>query len=404
MKRVVITGAGAISACGIGADTLWAAARDGRSGVRHALYPSTARQVVMESAPIADADYQIAMSTANRRFQDRVSAIAQLAAGEAIEQAGLGVGDFGERCAVSIGAGFGGAQTMDDNYHRFLANQGSRKIDPMCVPKIMTNAPASWIAMKWGIKGPSYCVSTACSSSSQSIGLGAMLVASGVVERCIAGGAEALLVPGVFSSWEAMHVMTNDKCRPFSRNRSGMVLGDGAAMFVLETLESAVSRGVPILAEFAGYGTTNDAGDLLRPDREGAARSMRLALKHGDIDPSEIGYVNAHGTGTIANDLNETLAARDVFGAHFDELKVSSTKPIHGHALGAAGAIELLVAMKALGEQIAPPTINFLEVDAKLGFEPVPNVAKPFSANAVLSNSFAFGGVNASLVLKRHDI
>ena len=400
---MVITGAGAISACGIGVDALWSAARDGRSGVRHALYPSRARQVVMESAPIADADYDVAMSTAKPRFQDRVSAIAQLAAGEAIDQAGLGVADFGERCAVSIGAGFGGAQTVDDNYHRLLAEEGTRKLDPMCVPKIMTNAPASWIAMKWGIKGPSYCISTACSSASQSIGLGAMLVASGAVERCIAGGAEALLVPGGYASWEALHVMTNDKCRPFSRNRNGMVLGDGAAMFVLETRESALARGAPILAEFAGYGTSNDAGDLLRPDREGAARSIRLALDHGGIDPSEIGYVNAHGTGTIANDLNETLALRDVFGEHFGSLMISSTKPIHGHALGAGGALELVITLKALMEQIAPPTINFLEMDPKIGFEPVPNIAKPFSATTVMSNSFAFGGVNASLALKRYD-
>ncbi|MBU4530972.1 MAG: beta-ketoacyl-[acyl-carrier-protein] synthase family protein [Hoeflea sp.] len=403
MKRVVITGTGAISACGIGAEALWTAARDGRSGVRQTLFPTLKRQVILEAAPISGADYQIALSTTNPRFQDRVSAIAQIAAGEAIDQAGLGVADFGERCAVSIGAGFGGAQTMDENYHRLLAEGGSRKIDPMCVPKIMTNAPASWIAMKWGIKGPSYCISTACSSASQSIGLGAMLVASGTVDRCIAGGAEALLVPGVFASWEAMHVMTNDKCRPFSRNRTGMVLGDGAAMFVLESLESALARGSKILAEFAGYGTTNDAGDLLRPDRDGAARSMRMALDHGRLEPTQIGYVNAHGTGTIANDLNETLALRDVFGDRFAEMLISSTKPIHGHALGAGGALELLITLKALEEQIAPPTINFIDVDPKLGFEPVPNVARPFDADVVLSNSFAFGGVNASLALKRYE-
>lgn len=403
MKRVVITGVGAISACGIGADVLWGAARDGRTGVRPASFPRHDKQVVKEAAPISDSDYEIATSSVNTRFQDRVSAVAQLAAGEAIHQAGLAETDFGDRCGVSIGAGFGGAKTMDDNFFQLLGEGGSRRIDPMCVPKIMTNAPASWIAMKWGIKGPSYCISTACSSATQAIGLGAMLVASGAVDRCITGGTEAFLVRSVFASWEAMHVMTNDKCRPFSRNRSGMVLGDGAAMFVFESLESAQARGAEIIAEFAGYGTTNDAGDLLRPDRYGAGRSMRLALDHAGIDPSEIGYVNAHGTGTIANDLNETLALRDVFEGHFDRLMISSTKPIHGHALGAGGALELLITLKALTEQVAPPTINFIEVDPKIDFEPVPNTAKPFNASAALSNSFAFGGINASIVLKLHN-
>lgn len=402
MKRVVITGAGAVSACGLGVDALWHAARDGESGIKPVSFPHNVRQKVMEAAAISAADFDTTMEGANPRFRDRVSAIAQYAAKEAIEQAGLQPEDFGTKCAVSVGSGYGGAKTLDENYHRFFT-QPELRADVMAVPKIMTNSSASWVAMTWGIKGPCYCVSTACATATQSIGLAAMLVRSGMVERCIAGGSEALLVDGAFAAWEALHVMTNDKCRPFSARRSGMVLGEGAGIVVVEEREAALRRGATILAELAGYGTTSDAGDLLRPDQEGAANSMRAALADGGVDATDVGYINAHGTGTVANDVTETGAIRDVFGAHFDNLLISSTKPVHGHALGAGGGLELIVALRALNEQVAPPTLNFLEIDPKIGFAPVPGEKAAFSARAVLSNSFAFGGVNASLLLTRHD-
>jgi nodulation protein E len=266
----------------------------------------------------------------------------------------------------------------------------------------MTNAAASWTAMEFGVTGPTLCISTACASATQSIGLAMQMVRAGIVERCIAGGAEALLAAAVFRAWEVLRVMTPTLCRPFSQGRDGMMLGEGAAMLVLETEEAALARGAPILAEIAGYGTTSDAGDLLRPDPAGAAAAMAAAIADAGLAPADIGYVNAHGTGTVANEQSETEALRRVFGQDLAGLAVSSTKPIHGHALGAVGAIEMIVAINALRERIAPPTINFLGVDDKLGIDPVGNVARPFSGDAVMSNSFAFGGINASLVARRY--
>lgn len=398
MNRVVVTGLGALSACGVGAGALWAAARDGRDGMRPVEFPRIHRQNVRTAGRIADGDVEAARRQRKPRLQDRVAIYALTAAREAVEQAGLGAGDFGTRCAVVVGSGFGGAETLDTNYFRF-AEDPTGRVDPFSIPKCMPNSPASWIAMEHGATGPCYCISTACSSAGQSIGLGAQLVRSGAVDLCLAGGAEALLVDGVFRAWEALHVMTPGKCRPFSKDRDGMVLGEGAGIVVLESERAAAARGAPVLAELCGYGTNSDAGDLLRPDAERIADCMRLAIEDAGLEPADIGYINAHGTGTIANDMAETAAMRSLFGSDVDRLCVSSTKPIHGHALGAAGALELIVTIRALIEQVAPPTINFIAVDPKLGIEPVPERARPFTKKAALSNSFAFGGVNASLLV-----
>lgn len=401
MTKVVITGMGAVSACGIGAEALMQATQIGQSGVRGVLFSEIENQRVMTAAALEPGIKEQINADLGHRMREPVANYALVAAREAVAQAGLGPEDFGDRCAVSIGSGFGGAQTVNTNYIKFGA-EGSMRLDPMAVPKIMNNAAASWVSMEFGATGPAYCLATACSSASQSIGLGYHLVRSGAVDRCLAGGAEACLEGGVFRVWELLRVMTADKNRPFSKDRNGMTLGEGAGVFVLESEESARARGAEILCELTGYGTNSDAGDLLRPNPMRAAACMSLALEDAGLEPSDIGYVNAHGTGTVANDVNEVIALREVFGETLQGVEVSSTKPVHGHALGAAGALELVVCIGALREQSAPPTINFNEIDPKIGLDPVSNCARPLTTRAVMSNSLAFGGINATLILKSH--
>lgn len=398
MKPVAITGLGAVSACGFGVEKLWGAALRGETAVAEVSFPRIHRQQVKRAARIADSDFETLLPGAKPRFQDRTTILALEAAREAVAQAGLRPEDFGERCGVVVGSGFGGAETIERNYIRFVEDPGGRA-DVMAIPKLMTNSSASWIAMDWKARGPTYCISTACASATQSIGMAAELVRAGIVDRVLAGGAEALLFDGAFTAWEAMHVMTVDRCRPFSQGRNGMVLGEGAGIVVVESMEAAKARGAEVLAELVGYASTADAVDVLRPDPEGATACIRRALETSGLDPSQVCYVNAHGTGTIANDVAEAQALRAAFGSAFDGLSISSTKPIHGHALGAGGALEFIITVEALRAQIAPPTIDFLGVDPKIGFEPVPGVARACVGDAALSNSFAFGGINASLLV-----
>ncbi|SEO72127.1 nodulation protein E [Salinihabitans flavidus] len=401
MKRVVITGVGAVSACGIGAGALTDAALGGISGVRPVTFPAIQPQRVGTAAALSDETLaEVAENAGGNRMRDPVADYALMAAREAAAQAGISRDDGGDRCGVMIGSGFGGGKTLDDNYLSFGRDRNMR-LDPMSVPKIMNNAAASWVSIEFGATGPVYCTATACSSASQSIGLAFQLLRSGAIDRCFAGGAEACLVNGVFRVWELLRVMTATMNRPFSRDRNGMTLGEGAGILVMETLESAKARGADILCELVGYGTNSDAGDLLRPNPERAAACMNIALSDAGLTPSDVGYVNAHGTGTVANDVTEATALRTVFGEELTGLSVSSTKPIHGHALGAAGALELITTIGALRAQIAPPTINFNEIDPKIGFDPVSNTACPVETRAMMSNSLAFGGINASLIVAR---
>lgn len=394
--RVVITGAGAFSALGSGADALWSAARDGRSGVAETLFDRIPDQKVTRAAGIPDALLAEHAVHVRPRMQDRVTKFALIAADEAVAQSGLDTAS--DEVGVIVGSGFGGAETLDQNYWKFSRQEGER-MDPLCIPKIMTNAAASWISMTFGATGPVYCNSTACSSASQSIGMAYHMVRAGLMRACITGGSEACVVPGVFRAWELLRVLTPDLCRPFSADRNGMMLGEGAGILVIETLESATARGATVLGEIVGYGTSSDAGDLLRPDPAGAGASMSKALTDAGLAPAQIGYVNAHGTATVANDVSEAEAMRQVFGDAFDGLAVSSTKPVHGHALGAAGALEAIVTLGALRDQLAPPNLNFNAPDPKVGFEPVLGAARTLDSRYALSNSFAFGGINASLIL-----
>lgn len=401
MHRVVVTGMGAVSACGLGAEALIEATQAGNSGVKSIAFDDLDTQRVTTAARLSEDDLAAVMEAAGHKMRDPVASYAVMAAREAVAQAGLGEADFGDACGVSIGSGFGGAQTLNKNYMKFSV-EGSMRLDPMSVPKIMNNAAASWVSMEFGATGPAMCLATACSSASQSIGMGWQMVALGQVERCLAGGAEACLESGVFRVWELLRVMTAGQNRPFSKDRNGMILGEGAGVLVLESLESAEARGASIICELVGYGSNSDAADLLRPDPKRAVACMRQALKTAGLQPEDIGYVNAHGTGTVANDVNEVAALREVFGEELKGVRVSSTKPVHGHALGAAGALEMITSIGALRAQFAPPTVNFNEIDPKIGLDPVANEKQPIDTRAVMSNSLAFGGINATLIAKAY--
>lgn len=397
--RVFVTGLGAVTALGLGADSLWAATRDGRSGVSEIALPRTVNQLVKRAAHLPGFDAASLLAPEVVRSTDRFAQMAIVASQEAIADAGWDRAQpLGPRAAVLVGSGIGGASTSDIEHYKFY--QSRERTDPMTIPKVMPNAAASQLSMAFGARGMSLAISSACSSASQAIGLGLMLLRQGMADRALVGGSECLITPATFRAWETLRVMTLRECRPFSAGRDGMTLGEGAAMLMLETEASARARGARPIAELAGFGTTSDAGDIVRPDAAGAARAMEAALADAGLDAADVGYVNAHGTGTILNDRAESEALRRVFGGHLDRLAVSSTKPVHGHTLGAAGALELLITVRALEHGIAPPTINWLEPDRDCIPDPVPNAARAVAMSAAMSNSFAFGGINASLIVR----
>jgi len=396
--RVFITGLGAVTALGLGVASLWDGARKGRSGVRELTLPRTSNQLVKKAAHLPDFDPAIHLPPEMLRTTDRFAQMALMAAREAVADAGWSPSaPMGDRTAVLVGSGIGGATTSDIEHFKFY--QSRERTDPMTIPKVMPNAAASQLSMAFGARGMSLAVSSACSSASQAIGLGLMLLRQGLADRALVGGSECLITPATFRAWETLRVMTLGECRPFSKGRDGMTLGEGAAMLLLETEHAARTRGARLHAELAGFGTTSDAGDIVRPDATGAAAAMAAALADAGLDTRDIGYVNAHGTGTILNDRSESEALRQVFGASLDSLAVSSTKPVHGHTLGAAGALELVITVRALQDGVAPPTINWLEADRDCLPDPVPNVARTVAMTAAMSNSFAFGGINASLIV-----
>jgi len=271
----------------------------------------------------------------------------------------------------------------------------------MTIPKTMANAGASGISMEFGITGPAFTVATACASSAHAIGLATNMVRSGMCDVAIAGGSEATFSEGLLLAWEAMRVVSPTVCRPFSRDRNGMMLGEGSAMLVIESLEHAQARGATPLAEIAGFGMSSDAHHVTQPSAEGAARAVTRALNDAGIRPEQMGYVNAHGTGTLVNDVTETRALHQAFGDHAGRLAVSSTKSMHGHTLGAAGAIESAAAILALREGFLPPTIHYNEPDPECDLDYVPNKARKAKVNVAMSNSFGFGGQNDTIIIRR---
>jgi nodulation protein E len=396
MTRVAITGYGCVSALGNDADAFREALFAGRSGIGPLkLVRDDPRLQVRIAAQVKDFDAAALLPAAKLPFLDPFSQYALVAAAEAIRHAGLTPEEVaGPRTAVILGTGVGGAWTQDESFYQFYGEK-SRRLDPMAIPRLMPNAAASQISMAHGATGPAFTVCSACASSTHAAGIALDLIRSGKADRVITGGSEACITPGGMRSWELMRVLSPEPCSPFSAGRMGMCLGEGAGILVLESLEAAGRRGAPVRALLSGFGMTADAGDLLRPDPAGAARAVRLAIEDSGIDPASIGYVNAHGTGTVTNDIIETQALKDVFGDHAAKLMISSTKSMHGHVLGGAGAIELVATVLALEHAIVPPTINWKARDPKCDLDYVPNEARAVKLKAALSNSFAFGGLNA---------
>jgi len=402
MRRIVITGMGCIAAIGHTATACWASMREGRSGIGPLVNIETELLNVRIGAEVRGYDPLAHFDEKRLALLDRVTQFALIAAREAVAQSGIAFAGNGlsGRTAVVIGTGVGGQNTLDDSYRRLYMHNNPR-CHPLTIPRLMANAPASHITMEHGITGPSFAVASACSSANHAVAMALFMIRSGLADAAVAGGTEACITVGTMKGWEAMRVMATDTCRPFSRGRRGMVLGEGAGIFVLETLENAKARGAVILAELAGAGMSSDAGDIVAPCDLGTARAIEAALADAGLATDAVDYVNAHGTGTTINDPTETRAIRRVFGADADRLAVSSTKSMHGHGLGAAGAIELVGVVGALSQGIIPPTANFTDRDPDCDLDYVPNVAREQLVRAAISNSFAFGGLNAVLALKR---
>jgi nodulation protein E len=403
MIRVAVTGQGAVSPIGLTAATYWTALTEGRCGFKAPTIFATERLATKSVAEIADFVPTEHFDTRQISSLDRVAQFAVLAAREAIAQSGLSFeGALGERTAAIVGSGIGGQSTQDDNFRRFYAEKTTR-FHPLIIPRTMPSAPASQISMHFGIKGPTYAISTACASATHSIGQAFHLIRAGSIDCAVAGGAEAPLTPGTVKAWEAMRILSPDTCRPFSKDRKGMMLSEGAAILVLERLDRAQARGAIILGEIIGFGMSADAGDLTAPEADGMVRAMQAALTDAALPADAIDYVNAHGTGTTANDATETRALHLTFGAHARRLAISSTKSMVGHALGAAGALEAIATLCAMRDGTIPPTMNYLGPDPDCDLDYVPNAARQAPVRAALSNSFAFGGLNAVLAMRRFD-
>lgn len=332
---------------------------------------------------------------------DRCAQLALVASREAVASSGLDFrGALGLRSAAIVGSGVGGMGTLDENYYR-LYGQGAKRLVPYTIPKLMISAAVSHLTMEHGIRGPAFTIASACSSGTHAIGTAFQMVRSGMVEAALAGGTESVFTFGTLKAWEAMRILAPDTCRPFSLDRKGLVLGEGAGMVVLEDYQAARARGAAIWGEILGFGMSADALDIVQPSLDGASRAMRACLADASLAPEDIDYVNAHGSGTAANDVTESRAIRAVFGAHAGKLAVSSTKSMHGHALGAAGALEVAATLIGMRDGFVPPTMNFTTEDPDCGLDVVPNTARPAQIRASLSNSFAFGGLNAVLAMGR---
>jgi nodulation protein E len=400
MRRVAITGAGAI--CGIGRNVaeFGESLRQGRSGIGPIESTDVTQLRFQNGAEVRGYSHTPYFDDRHADFIDRFAQFAVIAAREAVQGAGVEwTPALRETAAIVTGSCVGGQSTEDIGFHE-VYKLGHNRVHPLTIPKTMSNAGASHISMEFGITGPSFTISTACSSAGHAIGQAYWMVRSGMTDLALTGGSEAPFSFGILKAWEAMRVVSAETCRPFSKDRRGMILGEGAAMLVLEPLELAQARGAPILAEIVGFGMSADACHITQPSAEGAARAMRAALRDAALRPEQIGYINAHGTGTAANDPTETAAIRATFGAHAERLAVSSTKSMHGHALGAAAALECLATTLALRDGILPPTANFNEADPECNLDVIPNHAREAQVEYALSNSFAFGGLNAVLALK----
>ena len=403
MRRVAITGIGVVSPVGNNAGEFWDSLAAGRPGIGPISKVDTADLRFKNAAQVKGFDAADHFDERAMMMLDPFAHFGIAAAREAISDSGVEFGDeLKERTGVTTGSCLGGKETEDAFFYDLYANKKNR-VPPIAIPRSMSNSVASHVSMEYGLTGATFTTSTACSSANHAIGQAFWLIRQGTLDAAVAGGSEAPLCYGNLKAWEAMRVVAPDTCRPFSRDRGGMILGEGGAMFVLEEMEAAKSRGARIYAEIAGFGMSADAHHLTMPLAEGAAKAMRGALADARLNPEDIGYINAHGTATQANDPMEAEAIRMVFGNEADNILVSSTKSMHGHTLGAAGAIEAAAAVLGMHRGVLPPTANFTEIDPACPVNVIANDAAEREVDAVLSNSFAFGGLNAVLAFRRVD-
>lgn len=401
-RRVVITGLGVISALGADQEKFWEALCAGTSGIGPITSLDSSQLRFQQAAEVVGYDPEKAFTSRELAFLDRFAQFALISADEALRQAAVVWTDhLRERTAIITGSCLGGRGAEEAGYWELFHHNRTR-VHPLTIPLSMSNAGASHISMRYGIQGPAYTVSTACSSSAHAIGQAFWMVRAGIAPMAITGGSEAPLFLGGLKAWEAMRVVSKDTCRPFSADRSGLVLGEGGAMLVLEPLDEALARGARPIAEIVGFGMSSDAGHITQPSPDGAARAIRNAIEDSGVAPEQFGYINAHGTATLANDRSETSAIRSVFGKLADKLQISSTKSMHGHALGAAGALEAVACALTLRDGILPPTANFTTFDPECDLDVIPNEARTFPVEACLSSSFAFGGLNAVLAFKAY--
>ena len=400
-RRVVITGVGAVSALGLNVTAFWDGLKTARSAIRPLdLNIENVRMTLGATVPKFDPENYFSADELN--ILDRYSQFAVIAAQEAVDDAGLVCDEsILNTAAAIIGSGCGGKHTDEATYD-LLYKQQRKRAHPLTIPKGMPSAAASMVSLHLGIRGPAFVLASACASGSHAIIQGMTMIQSGMIDVALVGASDAPFTYGLMKSWDALRVASNDTCRPFCADRSGLVLGEGAGILVLESEEHAKERNARVYAELAGCGMTSDAGHITRPDILGVTSAMSNAIHHAELVPEDIDYINAHGTGTQINDATETEAINRVFAQHAKKLAVSSTKSMHGHALGASSALEIVATTLAIHHGIIPPTANFTVADELCDLDYVPNQAREKEVKAALSNSFAFGGLNAVVALKKY--
>jgi len=399
-RRVVVTGQGVVSPLGTGVDKFWAAMKSSACGIREVQSFPTDDLYITIAGEVPDFDPRERLQSKQLLLADKYSQYAGCAAQEAVAQSKMEMplkDADGYRAACIIGSGVGGLTTLEFSY-KMLFKENKRATHPLTLLKAIGSSASAHVSIEYGIKGPTFGVVSACSTATHSIGLVYRMIREGLIDMGIGGAAEASLNWGATRAWQAMRVLSPDGLFPFSKGRNGTVLAEGAGVLVLEEYERAKDRGAPILAELVGYGMTADAADMVNPSIEGASTAMQMALDDGELAPSDIDYVNAHGTATAVNDVNETRAIKHVFGNAANKLSISSTKSMHGHCLGAGGGIEAAASIKAIEENYVPPTVGLSEPDPECDLDYTPNVGKERDVNYVMSNSFAFGGLNAVVV------
>jgi nodulation protein E len=401
-KRVVVTGLGVVTPIGLNVAEFWDGMKQSKCGVSElGGFPLEDLKILI-AAQIKNFDPKVRLKHFTRDkiilHADRYSWFAAAAADEAVKQAGLEVPfKEGNRAACIIGSGAGGLVTFENSYRDLFIDK-KRATHPLTLLRIIGSSAAAHVGIELGVKGPTFATCSACSTAAHAVGIARDYIRFGMIDVAIAGASESVINYGTMKAWQALHVLSPEGCFPFSKKRNGTVLGEGAGILVLESLEHAQARGATILAELTGYASTSDSKDMVNPDVDGTKDAMRLALADAGLEPSYIQYVNAHGTATAINDKNETRAIKDVFGEHAQKLAISSTKSMHGHPLGAGGGIEAVASIMAMREGWAPPTINLNDPDPECDLDYVPNVGRSMPITNVMSNSFAFGGLNAVLV------